>query len=328
MSTALALIQTTEFDLMSRLAEIAAGSTYTKQNKTQAMFIMLKGYELGISPMQALDGIQVIQGKTTVSPQLMLALINRSGQLEDMKIDSDAKVCTVMMKRVGRSPHVETFSMENAKAMQLANKDNYIKQPAVMLKWRAVSACARIVFPDVIQGMYTPEEMGAEVSEDASGEIVIEAPTPLIDANFKQSEDAVNALLDKNPPPNVDSDGVIEGEMVSESNETVPNSSAASETLTMTPEQAKANLAGNGAPAPGEKKVIGKDAKKAAPGWRDSSKTATEVFTAVRPLYNATEHMQNSIAKLEADGKLTPDMNVELAIATIRNHKDETVAPF
>lgn len=212
MSTALALIEDGQYNLMAKLARIAAQSGYSKQNETQAMFIMLKGFELGISPMQALDGIQVIQGKTTVSPQLMLALINRSGQLEDMEIDSTAVRCIVTMKRVGRSPHTETFTMDNAKAMQLAGKDNWNKQPAVMLKWRAVSACARIVFPDVIQGMYTPEEMGAEVSEDASGEIIIEQ-APL-------------AVL---PPPNVEvSTGeIVEGvitETPSESNEKPPSS--------------------------------------------------------------------------------------------------------
>lgn len=221
MSTALALIDDGQYNLMAKLARIAAQSGYSKQNETQAMFIMLKGFELGISPMQALDGIQVIQGKTTVSPQLMLALINRSGQLEDMEIDSTAVRCIVTMKRVGRSPHTETFTMDNAKAMQLAGKDNWNKQPAVMLKWRAVSACARIVFPDVIQGMYTPEEMGAEVSEDASGEIVIEQ-APL-------------AVL---PPPNVEASTgeIVEGvitETAPESNATSPNSSATAETDTV-----------------------------------------------------------------------------------------------
>ncbi len=327
MSTALALIQPTEYELMAKLAEIAAGSTYTKQNKVQAMYVMLRGYELGISPMQALDGIQVIQGKTTVSPQLMLALINRSGQLEDIKIDSDAKLATVMMKRVGRSPHTVTFSIENARAMGLADKDNYRKQPAVMLKWRAVSACARIVFPDVIGGMYLPEEMGAEVSENDAGEIVISTPATILTPDFDKSENDLAQLVANNPVTVVDADGVIV-ENASKTDLKAHSSDAPAQPLTTTPEQAKANLAGNGAPANGEKKAIGKDAKTTAPGWRDSSKTATEVFTAVRPLYNATEHMQNSIAKLEAEGKLTNDMNVELAIATIRNHKDETVAPF
>jgi hypothetical protein len=177
----LAIIQPIEYDTLSKLAKVAAQSGYANKNETQVLFIMLKGIELGISPMQALDGIQVIQNKTTVSPQLMLALINRSGELEDIKIDDPDTIraknaCSVMMKRKGRSPHTEVFSMEDAKTMGLAGKDNWKKQPAVMLKWRAVAACARIAFPDIIQGVYSPEEMGADVIEDASGELVIEKP--------------------------------------------------------------------------------------------------------------------------------------------------------
>lgn len=180
---AIQIIKPTDFTTLSQLADIATQSTYVKANKAQAMFIMLKGVELGLSPLQALDGINIIQGKPTISPQLMLALINRSGELEDMKIDSTDALCTVTMKRKGRSSHTETFSLEDAKKMQLMEKDNYKKQPKTMMKWRAVSACARIAFPDVIQGVYTPEEMGAEVAEDDSGDIVMIAPpepTPAI----------------------------------------------------------------------------------------------------------------------------------------------------
>lgn len=320
MSNALALMQQTEYDLMSKLATIAFKSGYTQQNEAQLLFVMAKGFEIGVSPMQALDGIQVIKGKTTVSPQLMLALINRSGLLEDMKIDGDATQCTVTMTRKGRSSHAETFTMGNAQSMGLAGNYNWKAQPATMLKWRAVSACARVVFPDVIQGMYTPEEMGAEVSENSSGDLVIETPATVIPADFTKTENDVARLA-----ANVDSDGVIEGEMVSESNETVPNSSAALEPLTMTPELAKANLAGNGAPTNGEKKAIGKESKSVAPTWKSE---IGKVKNAVLSLYEHPKHMEASIAKMEKEGKLTDDMNTELAIAVIKNHKDETVAPF
>jgi hypothetical protein len=140
----------------------------------KAVAIILAGRELNIGAWQALQTINVIQGKPTVSPQLMLALINSSGQLEDMKVDGDAKGCTVMMKRRGRQPHTETFSYADATALGLTGKDNYKKQPAVMLRWRAVAACARIVFPDVILGLYTPDEMGANVNvtEDGGMEVV------------------------------------------------------------------------------------------------------------------------------------------------------------
>jgi hypothetical protein len=108
----------------------------------------------------------------------MLALARRSRQLEDIKIRDDGETCTVALKRVGEEPHTTTFSQADAAAMGLAGKDNWKKQPAVMRQWRAVSAACRIVFPDVIGGMYTPEELGADV--DAEGEIV-DAPNGVIE---------------------------------------------------------------------------------------------------------------------------------------------------
>lgn len=88
-------------------------------------------------------------------------------------------------------------------------------------------------------------------------------------------------------------------------------------------ETAKSKLAGNGAPANGEKKAIGK--KNEAPSWKTN---LGAVYTAVRGFYNSDAYMKNSIAKLEEDGKLTEDMPVDTAIRVITHHKDETEAPF
>lgn len=139
-----------------------------------AVAIMVKGMELGLPAMAALNGITVIQGKPTVSPQLMLSLINRSGQLENIEIDTGRDGATVTMKRRGRTPFTAKFGPTEAQAMGLNTKDNYKKQPAVMYQWRAVAACARVVFPDVIDGLYTPEEMGADVSVDEDGAMTVQ----------------------------------------------------------------------------------------------------------------------------------------------------------
>jgi hypothetical protein len=138
----------------------------------KAIVIMMQGRELGIGPMQALNGINVIAGKATISPQLMLALIENSGKLEDIAIETSPTSSTVTMKRIGRTPHSETFSIEDARAMGIAQKDNYKKQPATMLKWRAVAACSRVVFPDVICGMYTHEEINPDFVDVETGEII------------------------------------------------------------------------------------------------------------------------------------------------------------
>ena len=194
MSQALQLRETdtmAEWGVMREQAVMLVKSKFLPKSietPEQALAIILTGRELGIGIMQALNNINVISGKPTVPPQLMLALINRTGALEGLSIDDDGQSCTVTMKRRGREPHSESFSMKDAALMKtteyingnkqtisLSEKYNWKQQPAVMRKWRAVAACARVVFPDVILGLYTPDEMGAHTDVE-TGEVIEVAP--------------------------------------------------------------------------------------------------------------------------------------------------------
>jgi hypothetical protein len=164
-----------EFDTMREQANTLVKTGFLPvsiKTAEQALAIILTGRELGVPAMTALNGINVIQGKPTVSPQLMLGLIGRSGLLEDIKIKVDDAGATVLMKRRGRTAHTEFFGYEEAKAMGLLTKDNYKKQATTMYKWRAVSACARIVFPDVLLGLYTHEEIAPDALVNEEGELV------------------------------------------------------------------------------------------------------------------------------------------------------------
>lgn len=118
----------------------------------QVITLAAMGEQLGISPIAAINGIDVIQGRPSIKPDLMLALIYKSRELEDLQVTDDGETCTVVMTRKGMTPHTEKFSMKDAAAMNLLGKDNWRKQPGVMRKKRAIAAAARIVFPDVIWG--------------------------------------------------------------------------------------------------------------------------------------------------------------------------------
>lgn len=136
----------------------------------KALAIMQKGKELGIPPMEAMSSINVIQGKPSVSPQLMLALARRTKELENFIIDKNDRQATVKVKRRGQDEVTTTFTIEMATQMGLASKDNWKKQPGIMLQWRAIAENLRITFPDAISGLYTYDEMGAEMSSE--GELI------------------------------------------------------------------------------------------------------------------------------------------------------------
>lgn len=144
----------------------------------KALAIMQKGKELGIPPMEALSSINVIQGKPSVSPQLMLALARRTGELIDLKMDANDKGATVTVTRKGQSPYTTSFGVKEATEMGLINKDNYKKQPAVMYQWRAVAQNLRVTFPDAISGLYLVEEMTGG-DETVSVKPAIQMPKPI-----------------------------------------------------------------------------------------------------------------------------------------------------
>jgi len=141
----------------------------------KALAIMQKGKELGIGPMEALSSINVIQGKPSVSPQLMLALARRTGEMIDMKMETSDKGATVTVTRKGQSPYTTTFGVKEATDLGLMAKDNYKKQAGTMFGWRAMAANLRITFPDAISGLYLVEEMtsGEETTITTRGPVAM-----------------------------------------------------------------------------------------------------------------------------------------------------------
>lgn len=154
-----------------------------------AVAIMLTGRELGLGPMAAFSGINVIRGRPALSGQLMLALIQRSGLLAKIEMyPSGADEYVVVMQRKGQEPHAEKFTLAMARQLGLdvdGSKSQWSRQLMTMLKWRSVSACARVVFPDVIMGLYTDDELRGEeehtVTVEAEWAPVEEAPRATID---------------------------------------------------------------------------------------------------------------------------------------------------
>lgn len=159
----------------------------TYKTPQQVLAVMLTAHELNIPEMEALRSINVIAGKPTISPQLMLALARRSHELVDIRFERTADAISCTVTRKGQSPFATRFGVAEAKAQGLMSKENYQKQPFTMFQWRALAANLRVTFSDVISGLYTPEELGAEVSFSEEGdqlvvphEVVPSDPSPNI----------------------------------------------------------------------------------------------------------------------------------------------------
>jgi 5'-3' exonuclease len=131
--------------------------------------IML-GRELGLPAMGALRSVHIIEGKHTLAASAMVALVLRSGFAEYFEpVSFDEKQATYVTKRKGARGEVTlTHTIEMATQAGLVKPNsNWVKVPTDMLIARASARLARMVYPDILAGLYTPEEI-AETRESAA----------------------------------------------------------------------------------------------------------------------------------------------------------------
>jgi len=118
------------------------------------------GAELGLKPMQSLQGISVINGRPGVWGDAMRALIISHPEFEDLQEDKQDTHCTVTLKRRGRSAVVTTYTMEDAKKAGLAGKQGpWQTATKRMLQMRAFAFAARDLFADALKGIKSIEEL-------------------------------------------------------------------------------------------------------------------------------------------------------------------------
>lgn len=156
-------------DQAERLAMMLSKSTLLPralQGKPgDVLVVLITGRELGLSPMQAIRGIHVIDGRPCMAADLMAALVQRRRDVCEWfrLVHSDDNRAVYETLRVGHPAPVKMeWTMEQAKAAGVAGKDNWRKYPAAMLRARCAAALIRAVYPDLMHGVYDPEELLAE----------------------------------------------------------------------------------------------------------------------------------------------------------------------
>lgn len=135
---------------------------YGKFENPQAILAtIMRGRALGIDATTALDQMHVIKGRPTMAAALMVGLVMSSKACEYLYCENmDDKSATWVTKRKNNPKEQRrTFTIEEANKLQITGKDNWRKQPNVMLQWRAAANLMRQVYPDIILGLYALEEM-------------------------------------------------------------------------------------------------------------------------------------------------------------------------
>lgn len=165
---------------------------------------VMASLELGIPPLQGLQGIYVINGVPTVWGDLALALANQSGLMKsfaewnegDWKDDTYKALCRIVRHDRPDEETLGEFSKRMAFTAQLLGKKGpWQTYPWRMMKMRARGFALRDAVPEALKGMKLTEEMidttDADIvmNKDGTFEVAPQKRHHVVDP-FADAEDA------------------------------------------------------------------------------------------------------------------------------------------
>lgn len=196
------------FRLANALAQ--AGDMVPKhfQGKPQAtMAAIVRGMEIGLSPMQSLSSIAVINGRAALWGDALPALMQRAGHHVDVEIEGegDRLVAVATLTRGDNGKViVRRFSMADAKRAGLAGKQGPWQQyPARMLSHRARSWAIRDGAADALMGMQVADEVSDYQGPDHARDVTPRAPSrggALYLDEPDEDESVVDEIHEADPP--------------------------------------------------------------------------------------------------------------------------------
>ena len=184
----LAAIVPQTFEDVQRIAKMAVSAGMGSQNwkdtpderLAKATAAIMHGLELGLSPMQALSGIAVINGKTTIYGDLLTAVLWANGFKVKKWIEGegDGMIARARITRPDGEVIEDKFSVAQAKQARLwdtreevikkgkggetykaPNDSAWFRFPEDMLGWKALGRCCRAGASDATRGLMIREDM-------------------------------------------------------------------------------------------------------------------------------------------------------------------------
>ncbi len=169
----LAAVAPRNLDDVFRLAEVAAKSgLYGVRSREDAFIRMATGMELGLSAIQSLRGIWVLNGRPSLGAELMVALCLRHPECERFElVASSLQAATWRTVRRGHETKL-TWTMDQAQKAGLAGGTVWKAYGETMLRWRCASALAKLVYPEMMMGLLSTEEASSINERKAPVEMV------------------------------------------------------------------------------------------------------------------------------------------------------------
>jgi hypothetical protein len=123
----------------------------------------------GITPLEFARTYHLIEGKPTMRSDAMLAKFRQAGgKTKWLNVGDDGKEARAEWTYDGQTLDL-VYSIEDAKrAGVVKQKSAWEKDPGSMLRARLISKAVRILAPEIVAGVYSPEEMDATIETEAT----------------------------------------------------------------------------------------------------------------------------------------------------------------
>lgn len=198
------------FDDAFRFSKMVASSDFAPKDfkgKPESCLLAIQhGSEVGLSPMQSLQSIAVINGRPTIWGDAALALVQASPVCEYVREytegDGDNLTAVCEAKRKGYpAPTISRFSMADAKRAGLAGKAGpWSQYPGRMLALRARGFALRNAFADALRGLITAEEAQDYPPADATTMRQQEPTQAVVRGGYTAKATAEGAVVAHKPP--------------------------------------------------------------------------------------------------------------------------------
>lgn len=179
-------------EVIERMATLGSRSgLFGIKSPEQAAALMLIAQAEGISPALALRDYHVINGRPTLKADAILARFQQAGGKVKWVRLTDTEATAVFSHPAGGEVEI-SWTMEMAKKAQLLGNQTWQKYSRAMLRSRCISEGVRSVYPGVVCGVYTPEEVESiDVSVRTS-----EPAVRISEASVRHSEPVVTEVVE------------------------------------------------------------------------------------------------------------------------------------
>ncbi len=147
-------------DMGKMAASMVKSKLFGFETIEQAMSIMLIAQAEGRSPALAARDYHVIKGRPALKADAMLARFQAEGGVVEWSEYSETKVIgSFSHPKSCPKPVAVTWTIDMAKRIGLATRDNWRNYPRAMLRARVISEGVRTAYPGIAVGIYTVEEV-------------------------------------------------------------------------------------------------------------------------------------------------------------------------